>query len=386
MQKKYTIKVYDKNGTTYKGSYEPLSGYSFDKVINGGCGAMVISLPRKFDDYGLGEDVDLLDKIELWVQDIDSNGALVYSGFISRIKTVINGSGENVELTVLGYVARLGFSLDKGAGPTPSISVVRNSQTAGESVQDIIDSYQTFNDSIITYTADSIDITGTDVSYTSDSKSYLESIERFRQMAGENWYWYLDANNILHFKQLPTTATHTFIFGKDIGYLSTDRNADDIKNTFILWNSLQEDDVNFISKMYYSGNSVTDYWERFERQTDGRIKDVTTADKLGTAFVNSYKNPNISLTFEVKDNNLGLGYDIESIEPGDTCRILNISSQSVINDNMVITGISYTPESVVVLVSDLRSLTGRSLTDIRRSLDTTVYGDGVSSITLDDID
>ncbi len=47
------------------------------------------------------------------------------------------------------------------------------------------------------------------------------------------------------------------------------------------------------------------------------------------------------MRFEVKDNNLGAGYDIESIEPGHTCKILNLNDSDVVGDNMVITSVQY---------------------------------------------
>jgi len=91
------------------------------------------------------------------------------------------------------------------------------------------------------------------------------------------------------------------------------------------------------------------------------------------------------MKFEVKDNSLGEGYDIESIEPGHTCKILNIKDSSVISENMVITSVQYYPEKAIVFVSDLREITGRSLTNLRRQLDTTVYGDRPADLTSEEV-
>ena len=48
---------------------------------------------------------------------------------------------------------------------------------------------------------------------------------------------------------------------------------------------------------------------------------------------------------------------------------------------MVITSVQYSPEKAIVYVSDLREITGRSLTNLRRQLDSTVYGDRPSKLT-----
>jgi hypothetical protein len=378
-EKKYSVKIYDRAGTTFKGNYDPIGGYSFTKNINAGVGELSITLPRKFDDYGLGDDVNLLDEIQIWVQDRDSSGEKIYSGYVSGITSYINGDEQGIVLDVLGYVSRLGMTLDWDG---TNISMVRNSQTPGEIAKDVIDKYRTtVAEERINYGSATVDIAGTDISYTSNAKSCLETIERVRQMAGATWYWYVDAENVFYFDSYPTTPTHLFVFGKDVSSIEINRNVDSLKNEFIFWNGLQPDDTHFLSTRYYNTASITSYWNRFENLTDGRITDDATADEFASAFINAYKDPNVSMKFEVKDNNLGQGYDIESIEPGHTCKILNLDDSSVVGSNMVITSVNYTPEKAIIYVSDLREITGRSLTNLRRQLDTTVYGDRPVNLT-----
>ncbi|OQB04296.1 MAG: hypothetical protein BWY21_02082 [Parcubacteria group bacterium ADurb.Bin216] len=340
---------------------------------------MSITLPRKFDNFGLGEDVNLLDEIQVWVQDKDTSGKKIYSGYVSSITSFIDGSNQGIKLDVLGYVSRLAFTLDWDG---TNISMARNSMTSGELVKDVIDKYRsTVSEERINYGTGTVDITGSDISYTSNAKSCLETIERAREMAGATWYWYVDADNVFYFREYATTPTHLFTFGKDISSLEITRSADDIKNEFIFWNGLMADDTNFISNRYYNTTSINSYWNRFEANTDGRVTTSAGADALGDSYINAYKNPNVSMRFEVKDNNLGAGYDIESIEPGHTCKILNLNDSDVVGDNMVITSVQYTPERAIIYVSDLREITGRSLTNLRRQLDTTVYGDRPTKLT-----
>jgi hypothetical protein len=214
----------------------------------------------------------------------------------------------------------------------------------------------------------------------------LESIERIREMAGTNWYWYVDATNTANFKSKPASATHSFVFGKDISELTVRKRAGAIVNSLLFWNGLQADDPNYLCELYYSGTSQTAYWKRYDRLTDGRIKDGTTSDKLGDAYIESNKNPAIEITFIVKDNNLGDGYDIESIEPGQTCKIKNWGDADLYSNNLLITKVEYTPEYAVVSVEGSRDITGRALSDIRRGLDQTIYEDGPLTTTLTDVD
>jgi len=308
-EKKYSVKVFNRAGTSFKGSYDPIGGYSFNKVINGGVGDLTVNLPRKFDKYGLGDDVNLLDEVQIWVQDKDTSGKKIYSGYVSGITSYIDGNSQGITLDVLGYVSRLGFTLDWDG---TNMSIARNSMTPGEIVKDVIDDYRTtVSEERINYGSATVNIAGTDVSYTSNAKSCLETIDRVREMAGSTWYWYVDADNIFYFDAYSTTPDHLFVFGKDVSSLEIKRNADDIKNELIFWNGLQADDTNFLSARYYHASSITNYWNRFEQLTDSRITTDATADELGDAFINSYKDPNVSMKFEVKDNNLGEGYDRE---------------------------------------------------------------------------
>lgn len=379
MEKKYSVKIYDRAGTTFKGNYDPIGGYSFTKLINSGVGALTIDLARKFDIYNVANDVNLLDEIQIWVQDQDTTGKKIYSGYVSAITSYVSGQNQGVRLSVLGYVTRLGYTLDWDG---TNISIARNSMTPGEIAKDVIDDYRTtVAEERINYGTSTVDVSGTNISYTSNAKSCLETLERVREMAGATWYWYVDADNVFYFDSYPTTPTHFFVFGKDVSSLEITKSADDIKNELIFWNGLQPDDPHFLSTRYYNSASITSYWNRFDTMTDGRIIDATTAGEFGDTYINAYKEPNISMKFEVKDGNFGSGYDIESIEPGHTCKILNLEDSSVVGDNMVITSVQYTPEKAIVYVSDLREITGRSLTNLRRQMDTTVYSDRPANIT-----
>lgn len=378
VSKKYTVKVYDKAGTTYRGSYGQLSAYTFNATINGGVGQLVVTLPRKFDEYNNDGLINLLDHIQLWVQDVDGT-VRIYSGYVDVIERSIEGHKESVKVSCLGYVSRFGFSIDWDG---TTLTQERNSLDPTNIVKDIIDDYQAnYANPFINYSAISTELTGLTASYQSDSKFIIESIERVRQIAGANWWWYVDADNIFSFKAKPTTPTHKFRMGTDIDKLIVKTEASGIINSFIFWNGLQTNDTDLVQKLYYSATSKASYWDRFEKSTDSRIMEAT-ADELGDAFVETNKDPNITVSFRVKDNNLGKGYDIESIQPGQTCRILGVKDSDLYLGNMLITSITYSPEYVDVTVEDKRALTGRRLTDIRRSLDSAVYSDGVPGVTL----
>jgi len=374
--KKYTIKLYDKAGTTFKGVLGQLDKYSFSMSINSGMGDFRMTIPEN-------DNIDLLDGIELWVQDEDTAGLKIYSGYISSIQTNISGDKYDMDIKALGYASRLAFTLDWDGAQAK----MERTDDPTDIVKDIIDYYRANVDNErINYVAGSTEDAGYSVTYVSESKLCIESLEAVRLLAGEDFYWFIDADNTLYWKAKPTTPTHKFKFQKDITEIHISKDVNDIVNSLVFWNGLQDFDDNVISKLYYTGAGVTAYWDRFKRLTESGITTEATADKLGEAYIEANKEPNISLWFIVKDGNLGDGYDIESVKPGDTCAIRNFEDEDIYSGNLLITKVDYNPDYIKVYVEDKRALTGRVFSDVQRSIESLTYGDGVEYITLEDVD
>lgn len=384
IKKKYTAKIYSKAGV-YKGVIEDVSSPRFTSITNGGLGQMPLTIPKTFDDY---DAISLLDRVEVWVQDKDTagtTGVKIYSGYIDTIDAELSSGNQNVNVSVLGYFTRLTYTLDM-TGTT--VKMDRLSQDPAVSVKDVIDKYRvTASNPEINYTASSVETAGFPISFSAAMRTCYETIEKFRVMTGANWWWFVDATNTFWFKSKPATPTHKFKLGKDISDIKITKKVGNMVNNFLFWNGLQKDDVNIQAKLFHSPSSVAAYWEKFDRLTDGRVTDGDYADKLGDATVDAMNAPSVELSFVVKDNNYSEnGYDIESIQPGQTCRIMNIKDSSVYSGNLLITKTEYSPESIKVYVESSNEITGRNLSDIRTALDDTIYSDGVDTITLVDTD
>ena len=68
--KRYYYKVYD-SSDTYKTTWsdEVISTPTFRNVINGGPGELIIRLARSFDSFGEEVDIDLNNRVDLYVSD-----------------------------------------------------------------------------------------------------------------------------------------------------------------------------------------------------------------------------------------------------------------------------------------------------------------------------
>lgn len=378
-EKKYSMKIYDKTGSVYKGVVTIVGGLSFQKRVNAGLGYLQLQIPQD------SIEVDFLDEIQIWVQDRDTPGLQIYSGYIDEVSDRLSLDESSKVVNGVGYCARLAYTLDWDGS---SLSQVRNSVDPSNAIEDVIDYYQSNeSDTRITYTGDSIDSTGLTISYTSNNKMCLETISRMKELSGSNWYFYIGVDNVLQFHEYPTSSTHKFVLGKDIGQIVKRKSSLPIVNNLIFWNGITDNtDPSYLQNIYYSPSSVSAYWGRYSLLTDGRVSNSTTADNLGAAYVEANKNPNVSLEFSVNDNNYGDGYDIESINPGDTCVILNVEDSDINEVVFRITGVDYSPSSARVYVEDSRDLTSRKLEDIRRSLNTQTYSNNPGDVTLVDVD
>jgi len=323
-KKHYEYRVYDDG--VYKTSWttEVLTEPTFRMVINGGPGEMVIRLRRSFDNFGEDDDVKLFNKVECWCFDRNApNGVLIYTGFISGYRPVLDGHKEYIEITLLHYVTEMSNIMLRNANGDTEIAM--NSMDPSAMLKNIIDYYRA-DGGQINYTSDSVDNTGTTVSYTFQCYTIKEALDKVIELTPENWYWRVDADNIIYLKESNmNVANHTFLIGKHINYMETWRRGEDIVNRVYFIG--QESGGVPMYRVYSNTGSIETYGIHAIKKVDQRVSLTTTADTMSNRIINRQKDPEIRTTLVVLDNNGSdpeKGYDIESIKPGDTLRIRNI--------------------------------------------------------------
>ena len=321
----YEYRVYD--GASYVKSWtaEVLSEPTFRMVINGGAGEMVIRLGRKFDDFGEDVDVKLFNKVEVWCYDRDAiNGTMIYSGFISGYRPVLDGHSEYIEVTLLPYLVECSNIMLRSGSDT---QVSYSSQDPADILKDIIDKYRS-DGGEIEYTVTSVDNCNTTVSYTFNCYTIKEALDKVIELTPENWYWRIDADDIIHLHlSSMSDATHDFVIGKHVNYMETWRRAEDLINRVYFIG--QESAGVPMYRVYSNTSSIEAYGIHVTKKVDQRVALTSSADIISNRIINSKEDPEIRTTLVVVDNNgsnhtHGLGYDIESIKPGDTMRIRNI--------------------------------------------------------------
>lgn len=361
MSKNITIKSYD-NANNFIGIIIDADFDGFNKIINSGLSDLTFKLARKIDDFNLNDDVSIGNKIEIWVEDEDTDleGILIYSGFIEQQNIKVDGGEEYAEIICLGIVSKITQDILKSTSQTTlytkttdGLTITSASISAAE-IADVImatlDFFNTNNPNFpISYTEDGVDTvedTGNFINYKFEAVYYLQAIEKCREVAPQYWYWYIGADNIFRFRQLSGTADHTFSLGKDIKKITASKSAGSVNNVLLLF------DGGTIYKEYDDETSIATYGRRVKQMTDSKINDEATMDNIGQAFINENKDAKIRIEIEIIDNNeSNLGYNIESINPGDTCKIIGVTpDENIFNENMVIQEVQWLLDRAILIV------------------------------------
>jgi len=351
VEKHILIKVYDSDGN-YVATWDDATFEGFTKEINGGLGECQIKLGRKFDNYGEYFDVSLNNEVRILVTDRDTRNTddeyvLVYSGYISKYTPWIVGGKEGVIVHCLGYYTKLANDIYKNGTTT---TIQESATDVGTIFRNLMDRYvaETTNQKLH-YSLASILTTSTTATYLFEMMSYREAIEVIKSLAPTDWWWYVDQYHQVNFKSKPTATDHTFVFGRHFHSVKVEKSMEKIKNALLFWN--REIGDNKIYKLYSDPVSIGDHGRRVIKHIDqNRVGTTIDADKIGDAFVAEHKEPDIKVIVEIIDNaeNLYKGYDIESIEPGQTCIFSGFSEalSETFKENMLITKVEYTLEKV----------------------------------------
>ena len=304
---------------------EVLNDPTFRTTINGGAGEVVIKLARKVDAFGEGDDIVLNRQVDIYVYDRDQpQGLLLYRGFISGYTPILDGPQEYVEITILGYVVEIGSRILKdGAGNT----TISYTDDPSNMMKDIIQKYRAEGGNL-NYTSTSIDLTGISVTYIFTCFTIKEALDKVVELTPYGWYWRIDPDGTIYLKNKSATADHQLYIGKHIFYMSPTRKLDDLRNCYYFIGGTPPGQPQLYRK-YKRISSVNTWGLKEEKYTDSRVTNSLTADVKATRFLDEKQEPSIITTLRVLDNNgenPDIGYDIESIKPGDTLAIANLKS------------------------------------------------------------
>jgi hypothetical protein len=357
MKKQVFIKTYDTTGT-FKGVFYDFIFSQFNKSLNGGLGDLTVTIPRKFDEYNSDGAISLGYELRVYIADSENpSGLQIYSGEVQKID-VKAGDTENVSIQCMGYIFQMALDI------LESSRVVKfnyASQDLSLIIKDIIDKHRAVSSKHkINYSATSVPNCGVSKGAEFYVTTPLKAIGHIVGQAPSTWFSRVGADNILYFNQISSVPNHYFIMGKDVIDIAIARNLQDVRDHILISNGMPAEDPNYIFQMYTNASASADWGRRIEYKRDERFKSTTnTATNYATRFLDVYKAPINQVQLRIIDSNLAGGYDIEDVEPGDTCKVLNVEDNEALSDNMIITEVSYNIDYIDLKVEDTTSYVAR---------------------------
>lgn len=321
-KKRFLYKIYDSSGNFITTWNDVISQPTFYNVINGGFSELKIKIAKGVYQFGEDEDVKFSNQIKVFVFDKNTgdSGIQIYSGYLTRYEPIIDGGKETVEVTFLSYWLETARLLLEDAGKT---EVAYNSYDPSNILKDLLDKF-TARGGKLDYSTSSVDTTGTTVSYTFNVNTFQECLKKVVELCPKGWYIRTGADDTIYLSEMQTTAKHKFSIGKDIIYFKPEKRIENLVNVVYFKGG------GTLYKKYTASGSVSTYGEYAKKIIDGRVTVEATADIIANRELDMYSSPEIRVTLRILDsnNNAGKGYDIESIQVGDTCKILGATVKS----------------------------------------------------------
>jgi len=362
--------IYSPEGTLVEEDWSDASFVQFSKKINGGFGECIINLAREFGDFGEGVDVRLNNRVEIFVYDKDTNtstvndvtGKRIYIGYISSYEPWASADGkQGVYVTLLGYHTKFAVDILKNTLQTKLYTkatvglttVVGDIAAAdgGDIMKAILERYNAESSNVMMhYNGGDVDATSSNIEYTFDAETYLNAIERVRQMSPAGWYWFIDTDNFFHFKAKPTTITHTFYWQQQFNEIKVSKNMERMINTVLLDDGTTA--TNY--REYNNAASQGEFGRRVLQKSEKYYGDTGTMDEEAANIIDTMNEPDIEVRLTLLDNNKNeYGYDIESIEVGDTVKIEGFED-SIFEEGMVIKEFTYRIDRMDLVIQPVK--------------------------------
>ena len=351
MREQYQIKSYDKDHAL-KQTVNPKiikNRISFSSQINWWQGQFILSLDLPVDNT----DFIQWDIIEINSLQEDWSLILIYSWFVDDIITKATNF-ESIDLKInwiFSFFSRFYYE------ESSDYSISKTDDPA-----DIVDDIITFFNTKYNLLTWDTELLWTSVTYNTDNTDLFKFMNDLKDLSS-NYYWFLGQNNILEFKEIPSSAKNIFTYKKDLFSITENLDWIWIRNRLILKYSWGQ-------KVYNDASSQTTYWirEKFENKTE--IWNVTSADEYAVKFFEENAQPKKKIKIQVNKNftlksfftvwemtktvweytqtiwELFENLWIDSVNPWETCKIKNIEKDFW--DNLLIAKKTYNQDKITL--------------------------------------
>lgn len=291
------------------------------REVNKPAGSIELNLAYPFDDFGYSTAIDVGNLVKVYaVNEANKTGLLVYQGFIEEIDGTFSASTNSVALRIFPIDALMERSLWKSGG---SFVISYPAADVDTIFSDAIDAMNVIYG---TFFSKNLGNPGLTINQTFTRQTHLAAMNAAAKSLVEGWYWRIRADGQVDLAQFnDVTPTHKLTVGKDIDTIHVVKSALNLKNKVVVsWGPTPTDTE------YSDATSITNYGQRMALISDSGVNDLTTANTKGNAEIARQKN--IITKTEIIVNTQ---YAIETILPGDTIKIENVTD----NTSQMVTGV-----------------------------------------------
>lgn len=285
---------------------------------------VTLDLALPWDNFGYGDaaGINLFDLVKIYaVNTANPTGLLVFQGHIEEITGTKAGDTDTVSLRIFPLEALLNRALYKFGG---SYTITYTSADPDTMFSDVIDDVNTIFGA--TFFTKNLGNPGLSVNAQFVKLSHLAIMQKAAEFLTSTWYWRTRASGQIDLAQFnDSTQDHTLYLGKNVSAVEATKTIMDLKNRIVLtWGPGPTDSE------YNDATSESNYGRRMDAETDTTITNAAGADARGNADVARQKDIKTKTVLTVNAN-----YAIETIKPGDTVKVLNVSQ----NTSQMLTGV-----------------------------------------------
>lgn len=356
----YTMKIYSPAGSLlryYTNSGDSSRGFEFSSFsirAERYPSPITYSLPLTYDEVVNSDIADIGNIVKLTVNDRDTTTTekILHVGMIESVQNNRQNKAEDyADFSVVHIGSRLAQTpFMPGAKINPSEATANPKVIAQAIITNAILYDPEFNyvDNVTMTNAS----TATGQTIYFNGMSHMQAIDKIRDYYEAGFYFLVAGDATVYLRKYSESTVHTLVYGKNCDSLTYNKSAENITNSFIIFNGLPAGGGGIVRR-YYNASSISSYRERFEYVVDDNITSTGLADIFGGQKINEKKEVRTQLTVRVFDNNYtqeGLGYDIESILPGDTLNLRNVSGQVTLT-GLKITNVSYNKSGMFATIT-----------------------------------
>lgn len=362
--KRYTFLV-ESNGGVFRHATEDWDFDAITREVNGSMTATVRT-DQLVKDLANGI-TDLMNDVTIRAAtpQTGAGGLDYFRGYVAKRALNLRAADETVGLECFGHASRL-FETIYRSGTTIVLDHTGvNAKTASNIAKDIIDKVRALDSAYrVNYTTTSVQDSVDSVQDKFQLAKAGDALNRCVFLAfdsGVIWHWLVLGDNVFRFKKAAGGADHVFTFGHDVEELP--ELSQDLLNAaneiFVVHNG------SAAVKRVADAASITSHGNRSLVVRESGVPDATTATEIGNAYLEAHKPPILNARVTVVDT-----YDkgIESINPGDTCRILNLPADvaNLLTNNMFITRTTYRKDRVDLELSLKHPMVQSAIEKIRQ--------------------